>query len=162
MMGVSPFVLQITEDKMIIDQIAFKHTLSMMKRGMEIELSFPETWERFQRVMISGRSISTFPLDLSNESRAGLFEYMDTGNYEAFEKSSQDVVAYSRPVDFQLIMLRILIKDKQPLLFTPREREYPYYQFAILPCTKGIIYFKVVRTKKLVEYIKEHYPNALI
>lgn len=71
---------------MIIDQIAFKHTLSMMKRGMEIELSFPETWERFQRVMISGRSISNFPLDLSNESRAGLFEYMDTGNYEAFEK----------------------------------------------------------------------------
>lgn len=134
----------------------------MMKRGMEIELSFPDTWERFQRVMISGRSISKFPLDLSNESRVGLFEYLTTGSYETFEKSSNDIVTYSRPIDFQLSMLRIFIKNKQPLLFSPREREYPYYQFAILPCTKGIIYFKVVRTKHLVEYIKEHYPNALI
>ena len=147
---------------MIIDQISFKHTLSMMKRGMEIELSFPETWERFQRVMISGRSISQFPLDLSNESRAGLFEYLATGSYEAFEKSSNDVVTYSRPIDFQLIVLRILIMKKLPLLFTPRARDYPYYQHAILRCTKGVIYFKVVRTKELVEYIKEHYPDALI
>lgn len=134
----------------------------MMKRGMEIELSFPDTWERYQRVMISGRSISKFPLDLSNESRAGLFEYLATGSYEAFEKSSNDVVTYSRPIDFQLIVLRILIMKKLPLLFTPRARDYPYYQHAILPCTKGGIYFKVVRTKELVEYIKEHYPDALI
>ena len=140
---------------MIIDQITFKHTLSMMKRGMEIELSFPDTWERFQRVMISGRSISKFPLDLSNESRVGLFEYLATGNYETFEKSSNDVVTYSRPIDFQLIVLRMLIMNKLPLLFTPRERDYPYHQLAILPCTKGIIYFKVVRTKKLIEYIKD-------
>lgn len=147
---------------MIIDQISFKHTLSMMKRGMEIELSFPDTLERFQRVMISGRSISKFPLDLSNESRAGLFEYLATGSYETFEKSSNDIVTYSRPIDFQLIVLRIFIMKKLPLLFTPRPREYPYHQLAILPCTKGIIYFKVVRTKELVEYIKEHYPDALI
>ena len=147
---------------MIIEQISFKHTLSMMKRGMEIELSFPDTWERFQRVMISGRSISKFPLDLSNESRAGLFEYLDTGSYETFEKSSNDIVTYSRPIDFQLIVLRILVMKKLPLLFTPRARDYPYYQHAILPCTKGVIYFKVVRTKELVEYIKEHYPDALI
>ena len=147
---------------MIIDQISFKHTLSMMKRGMEIELSFPETWERFQRVMISGRSISMFPLDLSNESRAGLFDYLANGSFDTFEKSSNDVVTYSRPIDFQLIVLRIFIMKKLPLLFTPREREYPYLQRAILPCKKGIIYFKVVRTKELVEYIKEHYPDALI
>lgn len=147
---------------MIIDQISFKHTLSMMKRGMEIELSFPDTWERFQRVMISGRSISMFPLDLSNESRAGLFDYLANGSFDTFEKSSNDVVTYSRPIDFQLIVLRIFIMKKLPLLFTPREREYPYLQRAILPCKKGIIYFKVVRTKELVEYIKEHYPDALI
>lgn len=147
---------------MIIDQISFKHTLSMMKRGMEIELSFPDTRERFQRVMISGRSISMFPLDLSNESRAGLFDYLANGSFDTFEKSSNDVVTYSRPIDFQLIVLRIFIMKKLPLLFTPREREYPYLQRAILPCKKGIIYFKVVRTKELVEYIKEHYPDALI
>lgn len=134
----------------------------MMKRGMEIELSFPDTWERFQRVMISGRSISMFPLDLSNESRAGLFDYLANGSFDTFEKSSNDVVTYSRPIDFQLIVLRIFIMKKLPLLFTPREREYPYLQRAILPCKKGIIYFKVVRTKELVEYIKEHYPDALI
>jgi hypothetical protein len=134
----------------------------MMKMGMELELSFPETWERFQRVMISGRSISRFSLDLSNESRAGLFEYMDTGNYEAFEKSSQDVVTYSRPIDFQSIVLRILVRNNMPLQFNPRARDYPYYQLAILPCIKGIIYFKVVRTKELVSYIRQHYPNALI
>ena len=136
--------------------------LRMMKMGMELEISFPDTWERFQRVMISGRSISRFHLDLSNESRVGLFEYLDTGNYETFEKSNQDIVTYSRPVDFQLIVLRIFIKNKLPLQFHPRARDYPYYQFAILPCNKGIIYFKVKRTKELVGYIKSHYPYALI
>lgn len=140
----------------------FSILLRMMKMGMELEVSFPDKWERFQRVLISGRSISKFPLDLSNESRAGLFEYLDTGNYEAFEKSSQDIVTYSRPVDFQLIVLRILIMNKMPLQFHPRARDYPYYQHVILPCIKGIIYFKVVRTEKLVGYIKKHYPNALI
>lgn len=140
----------------------FPILLGMMKMGVEIEVSFPQRNFNFQRVMVGAKGISKFPLDLSRESRRGLLEYLQTGRYETFEKSRGKTITYLHPVNFQKIALRFFVKNDFPLLFKPRYREYPYYQWANIGFLKGNVIFKIIRTKELVKYLTEHYPNSYL
>lgn len=141
----------------------FPILLGMMKMGVEIEVSFPSRRVSYQRVMIGAKGISCFPFDLSKESRVGLLEYLVTGRYETFEKSRGEITTtYSQPLDFQKIVLRFFVKNKFPLLCKPRYREYPYYQWANIGFLKGNVIFKIIRTKELVKYLTEHYPNSYL
>ena len=141
----------------------FPILLGMMKMGVEIEVSFPSRRVNYQRVMIGAKGISRFPFDLSKESRAGLLEYLLTGRHETFEKSRGEVTtAYSQPIDFQKIALRFFVRHKYRPLLSPRYREYPYYQWANIGFLKGNVIFKIIRTKELVKYLTEHYPNSYL
>ena len=140
----------------------FPILLGMMKMGVEIDVSFPLRNLTFQRVMVGAKGISKFPFDLSRESRRGLLEYLQTGRYETFEKSKDEIITYSHPVDFQKIALRFFVRNEYPLLCKPRYREYPYYQWANVGFLKGNVIFKIIRTKELVKYLTEHYPNSYL
>lgn len=140
----------------------FPILLGMMKMGIEIDVSFPLKNLYFQRVMIGAKGISKFPFDLSRESRKGLLEYLETGRYETFEKSKDKIIAYSKPIDFQKIALRFFVRYKYHPLICPRYREYPYYLWANYGFLKGNVIFKIIRTKELVKYLTEHYPNSYL
>ena len=134
----------------------FGFILGMMKAEVTINVRFVTSRELHPRIWVESKGVAMFPFDLSRESYKGIMEYLEKGKYDTFECSDGDVFTYPEPTDFQVCVMKLLIRKGYPLQYVPIFRNYPYLQWANLPLLKGNLFFSVQRTKELMEYIRKY------
>jgi hypothetical protein len=135
---------------------AFQQMLSMMKRGERIDLKLFTSKDNHPSVWAESRTVAGFRYDVSSESFDSLLLYLQTGNYEPFEKCQSESDELDEGTDFQMMIMKQFVEGGVLLQYVPQFREYTDKVTASISYQKGKILFRVNRTQELMDYLREN------
>jgi len=135
---------------------AFNQLLSMMKRGERIDFKLFTSKDNHPSVWAESRTIEGFRYDVSSESFGSLLQYLQSGNYEPFEKCQSEPDELDEGTDFQMMIMKQFVEGGILLQYVPQFREYTDKVTASISYQKGKIVFRVNRSQELIDYLREY------
>ena len=135
---------------------AHAEVMKMMNRGDKLSVKFGTTKTQHPYAWVESKTVKGFKYELDAERANNLIHYLLTGevsNY-AGDPMQSDTVEVSE--DYQWEVMKQYIEKGQALQYVPLFREYPDKISAKKAMFRGTIYFRVTRTTKNLEYLREH------
>lgn len=137
---------------------AFETTLVLMKQSEVLTLCFCNEKDS-PCVAIGSSKTMAYSLNLSRASFIGLWEYLQTGEYDTFEISKGEVGTLStingKIADCQIAILKYAINKGKKLHYL-RNPNNPNEVMATLSLLRGLIYFKFRLSEELDKYLSEN------
>lgn len=132
---------------------AFAAMMDIMNRNSNLNVEFKLDKNNFHYAWIEAKGVAGFKYHLKNESFNGIVRYLTKGEVTEFDPAPQDY----EPAKFtdDAYIMRLFVSKGFTLQLTPLFRERTGYITGFLPCKKGKINFRVKRTDKLVDYLRE-------
>lgn len=137
------------------NQGAYNTLQEMMKRKEQLIVKFYGGKDNLRCAWIESSHVAGFKYQLKNTSYQGLLNYLFKGEVIDFDTNPTEADTLNENEDFQLEVLKAMIKAEKTIQYVPLFREHPDYISAILPCFKGKIMFRIKRTEETLNYLRE-------
>lgn len=137
------------------NQGAYNTLQEMMKRKEQLIVKFYGSKDNIPCAWIESAHVAGFKYQLKNASYQGLLDYLFKGKKADFDTNPKETDTLNGDTDFQLEILKEMIKAGKTIQYVPLFREHPDYISAILPCFKGKIMFRIKRTDETLNYLRE-------
>lgn len=137
------------------NQGAYNTLQEMMKRKEQLIVKFYGSKDNRRCAWIESAHVAGFKYQLKNASYQGLLDYLFKGKEADFDTNPKEADVLNENEDFQLGILKAMIKAGKTIQYVPLFREHPDYISAILPCFKGKIMFRIKRTEEILNYLRE-------
>ena len=137
------------------NQGAYNTLQEMMKRKEQLTVKLYSSKDNIPCAWIESSHVAGFKYQLKSASYQGLLNYLFKGDVTDFDTNPKEVDALNEDTDFQLEILKEMIKAGKTIQYVPLFREHPEYISAILPCFKGKIMFRIKRTEEILNYLRE-------
>lgn len=137
------------------NQGAYNTLQEMMKRKEQLIVKFYGSKDNIPCAWIESTHVAGFKYQLKNASYQGLLDYLFKGKEADFDTNPKETDTLNGDTDFQLEILKEMIKAGKIIQYVPLFREHPDYISAILPCFKGKIMFRIKRTEETLNYLRE-------
>ena len=99
--------------------------------------------------------VAGFKYQLKSASYQGLLDYLFKGKEIDFDTNPKEADVLNENEDFQFKILTMMVEAGKTIQYVPLFREHPDYISAILPCFKGKIMFRIIRTEETLNYLRE-------
>lgn len=137
------------------NQGAYNTLQEMMKRKEQLIVKFYGSKDNIPCAWIESSHVAGFKYQLKSLSYQGLLNYLLKGDVIDFDTNPTETDTLNGDTDFQLEVLKAMIKAGKTIQYVPLFREHPDYISAILPCFKGKIMFRIKRTVETLNYLRE-------
>lgn len=137
------------------NQGAYNTLQEMIKRNEHLIVKFYGSKDNIPCAWIESARVAGFKYQLKVASYQGLLNYLFNGDVTDFDTNPKEVDTLNENEDFQLEILKEMIKIRKTIQYIPLFREHPESISAILPCFKGKIMFRIKRTNETLEYLRE-------
>lgn len=137
------------------NQGAYNTLQEMMKRKEQLIVKFYGSKDNIPCAWIESSHVAGFKYQLKNTSYQGLLNYLFKGEVIDFDINPTETDTLNGDTDFQLEILKAMIKAGKTIQYVPLFREHPESISAILPCFKGKIMFRIKRTDETLNYLRE-------
>lgn len=135
---------------------AYNTVQEMMNRKEQLIVKFYVNKENTPCAFIESAHVAPFSYQLKRESLQGLINYLFNGEVTDFDSNPKKTDTLEENTDFQLGILKTLIKAGKTIQYVPLFRERPENLSAILPCFKGKVIFRIKRTEDTLSYLREN------
>lgn len=137
------------------NQGAYNTLQEMMKRKEQLTVKFYGSKDNMPCAWIESARVAGFKYQLKSASYQGLLSYLFQGDVTDFDANPKETDALNESEDFQLGILKAMVKAGKTIQYVPLFREHPESISAILPCFKGKIMFRIKRTEETLDYLRE-------
>lgn len=137
------------------NQGAYNTLQEMMKRKEQLTVKFYGSKDNIPCVWIESSHVAGFKYQLKSTSYQGLLNYLFKSEVTDFDANPTETDTLNEDTDFQLGILKAMIKAGKTIQYVPLFREHPESISAILPCLRGKIMFRIKRTNEMLEYLRE-------
>lgn len=138
------------------NQGAYNTLQEMMKRKEQLTVKFYGSKDNLRCAWIESSHVAGFKYQLKSASYQGLLNYLFKSDVTDFDANPKEADALNENEDFQLEILKAMIKAGKTIQYVPLFREHPESISAILPCFKGKVMFRVKRTEETLNYLREN------
>ena len=128
----------------------------MMKRGDKISVKFGTTKTQHPYAWVESKTVAGFKYELDAERTNNLIHYMATGEVSEYAGDPMQSDTVEPTEDYQLEVMKKFIESGQTLQYTPLFREYNDKISAMKAMFKGMVFFRIPRTPKNLDYLREH------
>lgn len=139
---------------------AHAEVVKMMKRGEKLSVKFGITKTQHPYAWVESKTVAGFKYELDAKRVDNLIHYMMTGEVSEYAGDPMQSDIVEEGEDFQLEMMKQFIENSLTLQFVPLFREYPDRISAIKAMFKGTVFFRIPRTAKILDYLREHKQNV--
>ena len=135
---------------------AYKTLQAMMNNKEQLAVKFYSSKDGIPCAWIESKRVAGFKYELKSETFQGLMDYLNDGNALDFDSNPTKTDTLDEGADFQLLVLQMFVESGKTLQYVPLFRENPQYLSAVLPCFKGKVMFRIKRTDKMLDYLREN------
>ena len=148
--------LQGTKQQQYDNNGAHAEVMKMMNRGDKLSVKFGKTKTLHPYAWVESKTVAGFKYELDAERMNNLIHYMMTGEVTEYagDPMQSDTVEVSE--DYQWEVMKQFIESGQTLQYTPLFREYNDKISAMKSMYKGTVFFRIPRTTKNLDYLREH------
>ena len=148
--------LQGTKQQQYDNNGAHAEVMKMMKRGDKLSVKFGTTKTQHPYAWVESKTVAGFKYELDAERTNNLIHYMTTGEVAEYGGDPMQSYTVEATEDYQFKVMKQFIESGQTLQYTPLFREYPDRISAMKAMFRGTIFFRIPRTTKNLDYLREH------
>lgn len=135
---------------------AYNQLQVMMNAGQKLSVKFYTGKDNKPCAWIESKQVAGFRYELKEVSFTGLMNYLMSGEIADFDASPMDAQPLAEGTNYALLVLKLMLEQHWGIQFTPLFRERSNYLTAQKVLRKGTIYFRIPRTEKNLELIREY------
>lgn len=138
---------------------AHAEVMKMMTRGDRLSVKFGTTKNQHPYAWVESKTVAGFKYELDAERAKNLIKYMVTGEVSDYSGDLMQSDTLEANEDYQWEVMKQFIENGQTLQYTPLFREYNDKISAMKSMFKGTVFFRIPRTTKNLDYLREHLQN---
>ena len=139
---------------------AHTEVVKMMNRGDKLSVKFGMTKTLHPYAWVESKTVAGFKYELDVVRANNLIHYMATGEVCEYAGDPMQSDTVEEGEDYQLEVMKQFIENGQTLQYVPLFREYPDKISATKAMFKGTVFFRIPRTTKNLDYLREHQQNV--